>query len=357
MSRQGWLSMDRRRAWCSSPLAIPWLMLLALVCGCKQPLQVATNNRVVVAMPSNRSQQALAAIPVEPGQEGDERRIAIVDVDGLLVNQAMTGLFSEGENPVALFREKLDRIASSRCWAGVVLRINSPGGGVTACDVLRHDLQEFKARTGLPVIACLMDVGAGGAYYLATATDHIIAHPTTITGGIGVILNLYNLEDTMGMFNAVGTPIKSGEHIDLGTPITTQSEAGREILQRMANEFHDRFRRLVIEARPRLATAPPEVFDGRVFTAQQAIELGMVDSIGYLDQAADMVRQMGGAPERLVVLLHRPSDGARTPYDVTANVPMQGGFLPVSVPGSNARLPTFLYLWQPEPTMEKLSGK
>ena len=85
---------------------------------------------------------------MEPGQAGDQRRIAIVDVDGLLVNQAMTGLFSEGENPVVLFREKLDPFASLRRWAGVVLRINSPGGGVTACDVLRHDLQEFKARSG-----------------------------------------------------------------------------------------------------------------------------------------------------------------------------------------------------------------
>ena len=128
------------------------------------------------------------------------------------------------------------------------------------------------------------------------------------------------------------------------------------ILQRMANEFHDRFRRLVIEARPRLATAPPEVFDG-VFTAQQAIELGMVDhrllGSGGRHGTANGCALGSGA----LVLLHRPSDDAdavrrdcqrsdarwlsarKRPWDRTR------------------RLPTFLYLWQPEPTMEKLSGK
>ena len=331
------------------------LVMVSLLAGCKHPVQVVTNSRVTAITPSNRSQQPVAPIQVEPG---NGRRVAIVDVDGLLVNQPMTGLYSEGENPVALFREKLDRIANSGCYAAVVLRINSPGGGVTAADVMWHDLQAFKMRTNLPIIACLMDVGTGGAYYLATAADHVIAHPTTVTGGLGVILNLYNLTDEMAQFIVVGTPIKAGENVDLGTPITPQSEAGREILQTMANEFHERFRRVVIERRPQLAKSPPETFDGRVFTAQQALARGMVDSIGYLDEATNMARQMGGAPGAPVVVLHRPNDGARTAYDVTANVPLQSGFLPLSIPGlERARLPTFLFLWQPEPTMERLAGR
>ncbi|MES1213853.1 MAG: S49 family peptidase, partial [Singulisphaera sp.] len=215
---QGWFGMDRRgvrRAFC--------LALLYFAAGCKHPVQVVTNNRVTMNnTPSLRAQQPLATIPVVAGAPGVARRIALVDIDGLLLNQPMTGLYSDGENPVALFREKLDHISASSCDAAVVLRINSAGGGVTASDVMWHDLQEFKARTHLPVVACLMDVGAGGAYYLATAADHVVAHPTTVTGGIGVILNLYNLEDAMGQFNVVGTPIKAGEHVDLGTPIKPQ---------------------------------------------------------------------------------------------------------------------------------------
>ena len=270
------------------------LAILCLATGCKHPVQMATNSRVTVATPSPRSQQPLAAITVTPPAPGAERRVALVDVDGLLVNQPMTGLYSEGENPVALFREKLDRIAGSGCFAAVVLRVNSPGGGVTASDVMWHDLQSFKARTGLPVVACLMDVGAGGAYYLATAADHIVAHPTTVTGGIGVILNLYNLTDAMAQFNVVGMPIKSGENIDLGTPINPQSEDARQILQRMANEFHERFRRTVIDERPQLAKAPPDLFDGRVFTAAAGADRGA----GGLDRVPGSSRRHGAADGR-----------------------------------------------------------
>ena len=124
-------------------------------------------------------------------------QIAVLDVDGVLLNKNMTGLGSMGENPVALFREKLDVIASDSRVRAVILRINSAGGGVTASDIMRRDLISFRERTGLPIVACILDTGTGGAYYVATACDAIIAHPTSIIGGVGVILNLYNVEDTM----------------------------------------------------------------------------------------------------------------------------------------------------------------
>ena len=121
--------------------------------------------------------------------------VAEIDVDGILLNMDMTGPGSAGENPVSLFRERLDAAAADPCTRAVVVRINTYGGGVTACDMMRHDLEMFKNRTGVPVVACLLDTGAGGGYYIATAADQIVATPTTITGGIGVILNLYNIED------------------------------------------------------------------------------------------------------------------------------------------------------------------
>jgi protease-4 len=221
-----------------------------------------------------------------------------------------------------------------------------------------HDLRSFKARTKKPVVACLMDVGAGGAYYLATGADYIVAQPTTISGGIGVILNLYNLEDAMAQFNIVGVPIKSGEHIDLGTPIAAQSDAARDILQRIAEEFHARFREVVIMGRPQLAAAPPEVFDGRVFTSQQAVEMQLVDSVAYLDEAGQIAGQMAGAPNAPLVMLHRRHDTARSPYNITPNVPLQTTLLPISMPGfERARLPAFLYLWQPDPTLERTGGR
>jgi protease-4 len=185
-----------------------------------------------------------------------------------------------------------------------------------------------------------------------------VAHPTAITGGVGVILNLYNLQDVMAQFNVVGVPIKSGDNIDMGSPIRAQPDEVRAMLQTMANEFHQRFRSAVEQARPEHDPNHPEDFDGRVFTASQAYHRRLIDMIGYLDDAVTTARQAAVRPGARVVLLHRRVDRARSPYAVTPNVPLQGSALPVSVPGfERSRLPTFLYLWQPDPTLERWGGR
>ena len=190
-------------------------------------------------------------------------RVAILDVDGMLLNSDMVGLGSLGENPVSLFRERLDAVAADPNVVGVVVRINSPGGGVTATDIMWHDLRAFKRQTQLPVLACVLDAGAGGAYYLATAADQIVVHPTSIVGGIGVILNLYNLQDTMSQFNIAAEPIKAGKRIDLGSPVAALDDEGRKLLQSMADSFQQRFRRIVIEARSKVDPNDATNFDSR----------------------------------------------------------------------------------------------
>ena len=107
----------------------------------------------------------------------------MVDVDGLLLDDDAAGLGSAGENAVSVFRERLDAIQCNPRVRSVVLRIHSPGGSVTATDIMWRDLQAFRRKTGLPVVACLMDVATGGGYYLATAADAIVAHPTSVVGG------------------------------------------------------------------------------------------------------------------------------------------------------------------------------
>ena len=326
---------------------------LLLLTACRGPVQVATDSRAVVHNAPVADYGPLVPRAVAPGTV-DGPTIAIIDVDGILLNQSMTGIGSLGDNPVSLFREKLDTVARDPCCRAVVVRINSPGGGVTAADIMRYDLMRFRACTGKPVVACLLDVGTGGAYYLATAADHIVAHPTTITGGIGVILNLYNLQDAMMQFNVAGTPIKAGSLIDLGSSIAPLNPQSQAILQGIADEYHDRFRQIVTESRPQHDPQREEDFDGRVFLAAAAHERGLVDSIGYMDDAIQLARQWSGAETAPAVMLHRASDPARSPYAVTANVPLHGNLLPLSVPGlDRSQMPTFLYLWQPEPTFER----
>lgn len=301
----------------------------------------------------------LVEMPVLAGGSPSCAKIALIDVDGVLLNQDLTGLMSMGENPVALFREKLEYVQRNGQYRAVILRINSPGGGVTATDIMWRDLRQFKEATGLPVVACLMDLGTGGAYYLATGADAIVAHPTTITGGMGVILNAYNLQDAMNMWNIVGVPIKSGSKIDIGSPVREMSEECRGILQAVADHFHHRFQDVVLRSRTQYKPIDKEGkekdFDGRIFTAEVALEKHLIDSIGYLDDAVEIACQHASSSDASVVMLHRPNDHARSPYAVTPNTPLQGSLLPINIPGlQRAELPTFFYMWQPLPGMERL---
>jgi protease-4 len=320
---------------------------------------MATHSRVISENPPVSDAGPVVEMPVSGPCTGREAKIAVVDVDGLLLDMDMTGMYSLGENPVSLFREKLDAIAADPCVAAVVVRINSPGGGVTATDMMWRDLQAFRANTKRRVVACLMDVGAGGAYYLATASDAIVAHPTTVTGAIGVILNRFNFYGAIQYFNLQALPIKSGKHIDLGNEVVEElSPERRQLLQRVADEFHERFRQVVTQARPSINAADSELFDGRIFTAPQALQHHLIDRIGYLDDAIATARELAHVERARVVLFHRCNDRAHSAYAITPNVPLQNTVLPISIPGlDRSRLPTFLYMWQPDPTLEKLSGR
>jgi len=318
-----------------------------------------THSTVVSESPPVSDSGPVVEMSLGGSCTGNGPKVAVVDVDGLLLNMDMTGMYSLGENPVSVFREKLDAIAADPCVCAVVVRLNSPGGGVTATDIMWRDLIAFRDRTHRPVVACLLDLGAGGAYYLATAADLIVAHPTSVTGGIGVVLNRYNLNGPMGYFSLQALPIKSGKHIDLGNEIVQEpAPERRKLLQAMADEFHDRFRQVVIHARPNVDASDSTLFDGRVFTARQALDRRLVDRIGYLDDALTAARELAHVGESRVVLYHRGNDKAHSPYAITPNVPLQNTMLPISVPGlDRSRLPTFLYMWQADPTMEKLAGR
>lgn len=341
---------------------LAWLLIPAALTGCHgHALHVVGDGTVTgtlrTYMPADHTASPIESRTLTGAECCCCGRIALIDIDGLLVNRNMTGAGSMGENPVALLQEKLAAIRCDSSIRAVLLRINSPGGSVTACDVIRRELEVFKFQTGIPVVAALLDVGAGGAYYIATVADSIIAHPTTITGGIGVVLNLYNLQDSMAQFNILGLPIKSGEHIDLGSPIKGPTPEARHMLQSIADGFHTRFRKTVVDAR-RLVDPPDELFDGRIFAASDALARQLIDQIGYLDDAVQAARQAGGlSPDAQLVVYRRQNDRALSPYDITPNIPLQHSIMPGSVPGfDRSQLPTFLYLWQPEPLLEKTGG-
>jgi len=344
------------------------LVMLILLCGgCFHPLQTESRlsitgpvlTRVTAEVEPKNNSSPLQEMPVQGAcAAAGSAKIALIDVDGLLLNQNLTGPFSSGENPVDTFREKLDAAAADPAVCALVLRINSPGGSVTATDLMWREMQRFRICSKKPVVACLMDLGCGGAYYLATASDRIVAHPTSITGGIGVVLNLFNLQDLLAVFSIANQSIKAGKNIDMGDQTASIPPESKKMLQAMADEFHTRFQLIVKQQRPQVDPADATTFDGRVFPAAQALKRRLIDRVGYLEDALNVARGLAGQPQAQVVMFHRPNDMARTPFATTPNQPLQAAAFPVSVPGiERGRLPTFLYLWQPDPTLLRLSGQ
>jgi protease-4 len=229
----------------------------------------------------------------------------------------------------------------------VVLRINSPGGAVTASDIMYQDLINFRHDTGKPVLACMMDVAASGAYYLAMGCDEVYAHPSTVTGSIGVIMSLYN---ATGLFQKIGVatdPIKSGPNKDIGNPGRPMSDEERAILQGMVNGFYDQFVHVVMQGRHLPEERVRVLADGRVYTGVEAQQLGLVDKVGYLEDAIRAAKDLAGVCDAAVVA-YESCDGYRgSIYAGLPRIPSQIN-LKLDLPGLPlANGAAFMYLWQP----------
>jgi protease-4 len=227
----------------------------------------------------------------------------------------------------------------------VLLRINSPGGTVTASDILYHDIMRFKERRKIPVVASILDVGASGGYYVALAADRILAHPTTVTGSIGVLMLTVNAGGLLEKIGVSASYVKSGEFKDMGSPFRSLRPEEQALFQELIDRFYGRFVELVARSR-RLDEARVRAFaDGRVYTASQALALGLVDQIGYLDEAIATAKSAAGLTEAKVIAYHRPRQYRATIYS-SAETPAPAATLPdlarVVVSG-----PRFLYLWWP----------
>jgi protease-4 len=273
-------------------------------------------------------------------------KIAIIDVEGMIMNVRSSSMLGSGENPVALFRERLDAAAADRRVKAVVLRINSPGGAVTASDIMYQDLLRFREKTGKPVVACMMDVAASGAYYLAMGCDWVYAHPTTVTGSIGVIMSLYNASGLAAKLGITSEPIKSGPIKDIGNPLRLMTEQERGVLQDMVNSFYNQFVHVVVVGRHLPEERVRVLADGRVYTGLNAKELGLVDDIGYLEDAICTAKRLAKIDDAAVVAYDR-GDGYRgSIYAGMPKIPSNIN-IHLDLPGlSNSTGAAFLYLWE-----------
>jgi protease-4 len=330
----------------SSLVIVCFLFLFSAGCGVPSFLITPVAN-------SNTLEES----EVQPGKGWSPGKIAIIEVEGLLMNARSGGFLQPTENKVSLFAQQMERAANDRAVKAVVLRINSPGGTVTASDIMYSLVQDFRTKTGKPVIASTQEVAASGGYYVALAADEIVAQPTTVIGSIGVIFTTMEFSGTMEKLGVTGTNIKSGPLKDMGSPLKPLGDQERDVMQAMVNDYYARFVGLLRERRPGITDSGTLtlVTDGRVFTGEKAVELGLADRAGRLEDALDLAREKANAPKAAAVLYTRPYGYGGSIYAET-NVPRPhaaggGGdanVLHLDLPGTaTLRLPGgFYYVWE-----------
>jgi len=242
-------------------------------------------------------------VEVEMVKSHAKEKILLLDISGLIGTSMSQGIFDREGDVLSQVYFRLKKAAEDNMVKGVILRLDTPGGEVTASDIIYHEILNFKQRTGIPVLALMMGLTASGGYYIASACDYLIAHPSTLTGSIGVISLFPNLE---GLFEKVGIQvqvIKSGELKDSGSVFRQMKPGERDVFQKIIEEYHQNFQDVVYENRKNHLSLEDlkKIADGRVLTASQALEAKLIDEIGYFDTALKTILDFASLPEAKVI--------------------------------------------------------
>lgn len=210
-----------------------------------------------------------------------EDRVALIRIEGVILdaNATVSDLKKFGENPSI---------------KAIVLRIDSPGGGVVPSQEIYDAVQRVRNKNNKAVIASMGTVAASGGYYIAAATDRIIANPGTLTGSIGVIMETANVEGLLKKIGVEGIVVKSGKFKDIGSPIRKMSDEEQALLQSVMDDVHKQFIDAVAEGRSLEVSTVQALADGRIFTGRQAKEAKLVDELGNLDDAIQLAADLAG---------------------------------------------------------------
>jgi protease-4 len=276
-------------------------------------------------------------------------KVLLLQIEGQISEESSSGMLRNRPGVVQEMVAQLRRAEKDDRIRALVLKVNSPGGSVTASDLLYHELSSYKQRTGVPVVAVLMGLAASGGYYVSLPADRIVAHPTTVTGSVGVIFLQPKVDGLMAKIGVGVDVAKSGERKDMGSPFRPSTPEEQRLIQELTAGLGQRFTDLVARHRKIEGAALAEVASARVFLAPEALKLGLVDEIGYLPDGFAAARRLAGLPADARVVTYRRSE---YPDDTAYNT------LEAALPGTapalvNLDLPVdlgpyrtgFYYLW------------
>jgi len=208
-------------------------------------------------------------------------RIALIKIEGVIVDsrEVIDDLKKYKDNPAV---------------KAILLRIDSPGGGVVPSQEIYEEVKKIREEGQKKVVVSMGTVAASGGYYIASASDRIVANPGTLTGSIGVIMELANVEGLLRKIGVDSLVIKSGRHKDIGSPFRKMKPEEREILQHLLDDIHNQFIEAVASGRGLPEDKIRELADGRIFTGREAKEIGLVDDLGNLQDAIRLTADIAG---------------------------------------------------------------
>jgi protease IV len=284
--------------------------------------------------------------------QGRERgKVLVIPVRGFLSDVPRRGLLGEQASTVQQVVSQLRLAEKDDEIKAVLLEINSPGGSTTASDILYHELMKFKEQTKAKIVAGLMDVAASGGYYIALPADRIVAHPTTITGSVGVI---FVTPKVTGLMEKLGLAVevnKSGKEKDIGSPFRPSTPEEQKIFQELTDRMAGRFLDLVAKHRGMDQKILASISSARIYLADEALQMKLIDSIGYLSDAIAEAKELAGLSKEAKVVVYRRGEHSNdNMYNMSTSLRSAESLSLVDLNLSAiipALGPGFYYLWAP----------
>ncbi len=296
-------------------------------------------SQALAAATGPRKKPRLMEVTQQPGSGAD--KIVQIDLEGIISSVGEANFLGVGVSSVEKIKRQLEQAREDDKVKAVVLRVNSPGGEVTASDTLYAAVKETTAKK--PVVVFMDSMAASGGYYIACGAGKVVAAETTLTGSIGVIIDTLNYSALFDKVGLQANTFVSGAFKDSLSGARPMREDEKAYVQNLVSQMYERFLGIVSEARK----LPKDVLrngvaDGRVLTGREALEAGLVDQIGYLEDAYALARELGGAAAAGVVKYrHEPSifdlfsgASAQAAQDgKTLRVELAPGLMPALKPG------------------------
>jgi protease IV len=233
-----------------------------------------------------------------------DNRIAVISIDGVIVETSTSSGFGSLSDEMTSARDiksLLESLKNQENLKAIVLRINSPGGSAAASEEILSEIRTFKSQKKIPVVAYFTDVAASGGYYVAMGADSIYANPATITGSIGVIMSYLNVKELADTYGVKHVVYKSGEYKNLADSFSEANETESAIIQSLVDETYKTFVDAVATGRNLDSQYVMSIADGRIYSANQAKDLKLIDHVGHFEDAISAAKERAGVSDAQVV--------------------------------------------------------